>query len=176
MMSPRIDVRAGHAHAGRWVTPTHGGIAATSVAFTSGRVHLVQFQLPEARVVDGITYVVGATADGNVTAGIIGPVAVTADTAQGAAVLVQSTSTAQGTINDAQRVDLTPTLLAPGIYYAALEGSSGSGTYMRQSNQRQAVGLNQYYDRDGGYGALTDPTPAVVDTGSVAPALRIRLA
>lgn len=160
---------------GRWLTPIHGGIAATSQTFTAGRVYLVQFTLDQAWLIDGISYVVGSAAAGNVRAAIIGPI-VTADTAAGAAVLVESASVAQGTINSPQLVALTATAAAPGVYYAALQGDNATGTYMRQSNQLQAAGTAQTYDRAGGYGAFTAPTPAVSDTGSAMPALRIRLA
>lgn len=160
---------------GRWLTPTHGGIATTSQTFTAGRVLLLQFEVSQPVTVDGISYVVGATSAGNVTVGIIGPVTATGDTAAGGAVLVQSASTAQGTATTAQLVSLTATQLTAGVYYAALEGSDVTGTYARQSNQAQGLGLVQYYDRAGGYGALTATTPAVTDTGSAAPGLRLRI-
>lgn len=161
---------------GRWLTPVHGGVAATSQTFTAGRVLLVQFHVPIACVSDGLAYAVGGTAAGSVTGGIIGPIARTGDTAAGGAVLAESASTAQGSINTVQVLTWTAVALAPGVYYAALEGSDNTGTYMRQSNQSQAAGLVQYYDRSGGYGALTATTPAVTDTGSAAPGIRIRLA
>lgn len=160
---------------GRWVTPYHGGVATSSQTFTVGRVLLVQFELIAPRVVDGLAYIVGAVSAGSVTAGIVGPIASATDTALAAPVVAQSASTAQGTINTAQFLSWTPVLLPAGVYYAALEGSDVTGTYMRQPNGVQATGLVQFYDRAGGYGTLTDPTPAVTDTGSSAPGLRIRL-
>lgn len=160
---------------GRWLTPLHGGLATTSQTFTAGRVYLVQFTVQKTQQVDGIAYVVGATAAGNVRAAIIGPTANTADTALGAAVLIESASVAQGTINTPQLIALTATSLAPGVYYAALQASDATGTYMRHSNQLQAAGFSQTYDRGGGYGAFTTPTPAVTDTGSALPGLRIRM-
>jgi hypothetical protein len=160
----------------RWATPVHGGIATTSQTFTAGRVVMAQFALTATRTVDAISYIVGSTSNGNVRAGIIGPVALTADTAQDSAVAVQSASVAQGTANQAQLIALPATVLRAGIYYVALQGDSATGTYMRQANQAQAPGLAQIYDRSGGYGAFTEPTPAVTDTGSGVPGLRVRLA
>jgi hypothetical protein len=160
----------------RWLTPIHGGIALTSQAVTAGRVYLVQFVLPAARVIDGITYVVGSASTGNVRVGIVGPVAVTADTAAAAPVLVQSASVAQGSANSPHFVSLTATPAPAGVYYAAFQGDNASGTYMRHGNQLQVAGITQTYDRAGGYGAFTDPTPAVSDGGSAMPGLRIRLA
>lgn len=158
---------------GRWLIPQHGGLATTSQTFTIGRCYLVQFTVTRAQQVDGIAYVVGATAAGNVRAAILGPI-VTADTAAGAPVLIESASIAQGTINSPQLLPLTATTMAAGIYYAALQASDVTGTYMRHSNQLQAAGTAQTYDRAGGYGAFTNVTPAVTDTGSALPGMRIR--
>lgn len=164
------------ASSGRWLTPVHGGLAVTSQTVTVGRAVLVQFTVGSARAVDAICYIVGSTAAGNVRAAILGPVTVTADSAVNAPVAVQSASVAQGTANQPQVIDLPRTSLAPGVYYAAIQGDTATGTYMRQGNQAQAPGLLQIYDRAGGYGPFTDPTPTVTDTGSAAPGLRIRLA
>ena len=161
---------------GRWLTPVHGGIAATSQTFTAGRVLLVQVEVTAACLLDGLTYVVGTTSAGNVTGGIVGPVGRTSDSAATAPVLAQSASTAQGTANAMQALTWTPVYAAPGIYYATLEGSDATGTYMRLGNQTQASGVGFQYDRSGGYGALTNPTPAVTETGSALPGIRVRIA
>lgn len=161
--------------AGRWLTPVHADVVSTSQTFTVARCYLVQFTLATARQINGISYVVGAVAAGNVRAAIIGPI-VTADTAEGAPVLVESASVAQGTINSPQLVSLTATAAAAGIYYAALQADDVTGTYMRVGNQLQAAGISQTYDRAGGYGAFTATTPTVTDTGSALPGMRIRLA
>lgn len=161
---------------GRWITSYHGGVVVTSQAFTAGRVLLAMFDLPVDRTIDGIAYVVGATSNGNVRVGIMGPVTLTADTPVGAEVVVQSASVAQAAANSAQLVALTPTPVVAGLYYAALQSDSGTGTYMRHSNQGQAPGLGAFYDRAGGYGAFVSPVPSVTETGTALPGLRIRLA
>lgn len=163
--------------AGRWLQPLHGDIAATSQTFTAGRVLLLQFTVPIPVLADALTYVVGGTSNGNVTGGIIRPVSPFADSADAGVVVAESASTAQGTINDHQVLAFTAAVwLAPGTYYAALEGSSATGTYMRVGNQRQAPGLGAFYDRAGGYGALTTPTPTTTDNGSAMPGLLVRVA
>lgn len=161
---------------GRWLTPVHGGVAATSQTFTAGRVLLVQIVVPEACRVDGLAYTVGATSAGNVIGGIVGPVGVSTDSPDAAVVLAQSASTAQGTANTAQVLTWTAITLAPGIYYAALEGSDVTGTYFRHGNVQQAPGLGATYDRAGGFGALTSPTPTSTATGNNLPGVRIRVA
>lgn len=160
----------------RWATPYYNAIAATSQTFTVGRALLAMFALPVPRTVDGIAYVVGGVSAGSVRAGIIGPTALAADTPQGALVAVESAAVAQGTINSYQLVPLTPTLLPAGLYYVGLQGSDATGTYQRITNQPQAPALSFQYDRAGGFGAFTSPTPAVTETGTLIPGLRVRLA
>jgi hypothetical protein len=165
----------------RWVAPHYNSLASTSVTFTVGRVYLMMFELPFGGMIDAVSYIVGATSAGNMTAGIYGPTAsLTTDTCAGAALLGSSASTAQGTTNAAQLLTLSSPVVAPaGIYYAALEGSDATGTFMRNTNQPQvpnSAGWCEYYDRSGGYGAQTDPCPAVTQTTSNFPGLRVRLA
>jgi chitinase len=150
------------------------GIAATSQTFTVGRVLLTEFSVKNPVVVDAITYPVFATSAGDVTVGIYGPIG-TRETSTGAALIVQSASTAQGTANTPQTITIADTLLQPGTYYVALEGSDATGTYARNTNQTQIVGFGAFYDRGGGYGALTDPAPATTTTGSALPGMKIRV-
>lgn len=169
-----------HSHnvAGRWLKPHQSGIADTSETFVVGRVMAAMFDIPVTAMLDGVAYVVGATAAGNVRVGIYGPLASrTTDTCEAAPLLVESASTAQDGINTPQLITFTATLAEAGVYYAALEGSDVTGTYMRLIDQSQAPGvLTAYYDRAGGYGALTNPCPAVTESGTSVPGLRVRVA
>jgi hypothetical protein len=158
----------------RWLQPLQGyGIAATSQTPTAGRVLLMLFEVNNPCYVDAVVYQVAGTSAGNVTAGLYRPV--TEDTAEGATVVVQSSSTAQGSINTPQTVTFTSTYLAPGRYYTALEFSDATATYLRHTNASQITGWAQFYDRSGGYGALTDPCPSVTSSGSVMPGVRVRV-
>lgn len=162
---------------GRWLYPIETTTAAnTSQTFTVGRVVLAQFVVPRACVIDGLAYTVGTTAAGNVIGGIVGPVAVTADSAVGAVVVAQSASTAQATQSTSQVLTWTAVRVAAGLYYAALEGSDATGTYMRPTSAVSPAGTVMRYDRAGGFGALTDPTPAVAEQVGTIPGFRIRLA
>jgi len=160
----------------RWLAPFHGGFApaSTSQTFTAGRVLMAEFSVPQTRTVDRICYIVGATSNGNVTVGIYGPVTTT-ETSTGVTLLVQSSSTAQGTANSSQCITVSDTVITAGTYYVALEGSSATGTYMRQTNQEQIVGWGAFYNRGGGYGTLTTPAPTTTDTSSAIPSMKIRL-
>lgn len=161
---------------GRWLVPVEMfGAASTSQTFTVGRVVLAQFVVPRACLIDGMAYTVGTTAAGSVTGGIVGPVSVTSDSAAAAPVVAQSASTAQATQSTSQVLTWAAVLVQPGIYYVALEGSDATGTYMRPSSAVMPVGAVMRYDRAGGYGTLTDPTPAVADL-TLPAGYRIRLA
>lgn len=157
----------------RWVQPFGLAIAGTSSTGTIGRVYMVEFEIETPQTVDAVSYTVGALSNGEVTTGIVGPLTVE-ETAAGLAVVVQSASTAQATANTGHVVTFTPTLLAKGRYFACLELSSGTGTFLRQSNIVTIPGIWKYYDRGGGYGALTSPTPATTDLSTGMPAMFIR--
>lgn len=159
----------------RWLAPFHGSFApaVTSQTFTAGTVLMAEFQNPVPGTVDQLCFVTGGTSAGEVTVGIYGPV--TAETSTGAALLVESASTAASTINVPHCIALTATYMPAGLYYAALEGSDATGTYMRHSNQTQIVGYGATYARGGGYGALTNPAPVTTNTGSAIPGLKIRV-
>jgi hypothetical protein len=162
---------------GRWLYPIEATTAAnTSQAFTVGRVIVAQFVVPRSCLIDGLAYTVGTTAAGNVIGGILGPVALTADTALAAPVVAQSASTAQATQSTNQVLTWAAIRVAAGIYYAALEGDNATGTYMRPSSAVSPSGTVQFYDRAGGYGTLTDPTPAVTNLIGTVPGFRIRIA
>jgi hypothetical protein len=162
---------------GRWLYPIEGTSAANaSTTFTVGRVLLAQFVVPRACTIDGIQYVVGSVSAGNVIGGILGPVAQTADTALAAAVVAQSASTAQAGTSTSQVLTWTAVRVQAGIYYAALEGDNATGTFMRPSSAVSPNGTVMFYDRSGGYGALTDPTPAVTNMVGTIPGFRIRVA
>ena len=163
--------------AGRWLRPTMGDVVTTSAAFgTAGRAFVAQVQVPAPVLVDAVSYVVGATASGNVIVSLLRAVSLTADTPVGGTVVAESASTAQGGANDYQMVAFAgPALLAPGYaYYVALQGSSATGTYMRLNNQRQAPALAGYFDVAAGFGPVTIPA-SWTDTGSGIPGLLLRV-
>jgi hypothetical protein len=156
----------------RWIKPFHSDMATTSQEYTAGRVLMVLFEVPEPVYVDGISVINGATADGNLTVGITR--AITEEVGTGSVLVVESASTAQSGTNTAQFIPLTPTYLKAGRYFACVESSSNTATYMRIANQRQVLGWNGYYARSGGYGALTNPSPEWTETGSAVPAIYVR--
>jgi len=159
----------------RWLTPYLTTVASTSQAAAAiGRVYLMEFEVPTTVTVDAVAWENAATVTGNVTVGIYGPI-ITEETCAGAAVKVQSASTAVGSANTTQTIALTPTVLTPGRYYVALEFDSTTTTFYRSASVTGGIiaGMAQTYDRASGYGALTNPCPAVT-TGAIFPGIFVR--
>lgn len=111
---------------GMALSPAGTGIgmlsAVSGVPIAANRVTYFPFLIYEPVTVVKMSYIVGATASGNVDIGIYG--------AQGHR-LVNSGSTAQGTINTLQELDITDTTLLPALYFMAITLSSATGTYFR---------------------------------------------
>lgn len=168
---PRLRI-GGQAVQQRWIKPYHTGIAITSQTMTTDRFIYAEFESLTGGWVDQICYIVGATQNGNVTLLIYGPV-VTEETIIGASKLIESASTAQGSINSSQCINVTATYLTPGRYYVGLQGDNSIGTYMRQSNQTQVSGWGGYDDHV--YGSLPATATTTIVTGSAIPALHVRL-
>ena len=163
------------ANKSRYLSAYHNGVAVTSVTATAGRVVLILFEVPFDCKVDAIIVQNVATVAGNATVGIYGPIAFATDTCLDAPLLIESASTALSGASQPQIITFTETDLIAGKYYMAVEYSDATHTYLRQANSSQVVGWGQYYDRGGGYGALTNPCPAVTNTGTALPGLRVRI-
>lgn len=99
-------------------------LATSGVPRAANEVYYYPFAMYEAAVAVKLSYAVGATASGNCDLGIY-------DSQKNR--LVNSGSTAQGSINTLQELDITDTLLAPGLYYMAITLSSATGTFIRTS-------------------------------------------
>lgn len=162
-------------HIRRWLHPHQFSLAATSaIPGAAGRVYLLLFDVERTTTVDGITIQNVATVAGNVTVGIYGPIP-TEETCAGAALKANSADTALSGTNAPQFVPFTaPVKLAKGRYYMAIEYSDVTHTFLRGTNTSLITGWTQYYDRASGYGALTDPCPAITNTGNNMPGAQVR--
>jgi hypothetical protein len=159
----------------RWIFPFYDYAAGGSQAAGAGRVLGSEFQPLGPCNAAGIAYEVGSVSNGNVRVGIYGPATAPEEMA-GTAVIAESADTAQGSINTGQTVLFaTPVSLAPGsLYYAAIEFSSATGTFLRIVTSVSVTGFLPYYDRSGGYGALTNPAPAVLhNINALRPVLKV---
>lgn len=160
----------------RWASPYHTAVTVTSQTFVAGTVFAALFEVTQPVVADQMCYVVGGVAQGSVRMGIYGPV-VTEETMLTSPLLATTASTSQSaiSINSPHCIDLTTNPeLKQGRYYMVLQGADATGTYMRNSNTAQVTGWGQSYARGGGYGAFTDPAPAMTNTGSAIPGIRVR--
>jgi len=132
----------------------------SSTTPTAGRVHLSQIQISSPVIATGITFTNVATIAGNVYVGIYAEGAL--NTPAGGALLATSISTAHAGANASQSIDFTaPINLSAGVYYLAIEFSDATATIVRGGNTSFFPGALHSYDRGGGYGALTNPCPAV---------------
>ena len=160
----------------RYFRPYHSTIAVTSQIATAGRVILHLVEVSSSCIVDAVIIVNAATVAGNVTIGLYGQVPLTTDSCVGIPLIAESASTAQSGASTAQIISFTSsTYIGAGKYYIAVEYSDATATYMRNSNQVQVPGWIQYYDRAGGYGALTNPCPVIVETGSSSVGCNLRV-
>lgn len=158
----------------RWLKPNHYAVGTADGTPVAGTVYSALIEVPEDTLVDAIGIVNGTVASGNFRVGIYGPV-VTEDTMAGSALVYDSGDIAQSGTNVAQLHTMSSTkLLTKGRYYASLQFDNTTARFVRQGNQTQAVGWVQTYARGGGYGAFTNPAPAMTDTGSNCPVILLR--
>ena len=164
----------------RYLFGMHGGpmIPSLSQTATAGRVFMQLIEVQEGSVVDAIAFTNAGTVAGNVTVGIYGPVTKASEETDGSGlpVVVQSSSVATVGANASQFVSFTATYLRPGRYYAAVEFSDATQTFARHSGTFLDLvpGIGRHYDRAGGYGALTDPSPSAGQNQTSLPAVRLR--
>jgi hypothetical protein len=101
------------------------------------------------------------------------------DTPVGGAVVVQSASIAKSGTNRTQEFTVATTSLQPGLYWIALVSDENTTKFDRYGVSEFFTGgtfFAAYYDRGGGYGALTDPCPAITALTSMALHAFVRVA
>lgn len=154
---------------GRFALPLGPSSSVTSQAATANRVYLTEFELLTAQTVNGVIYNVGTTSNGNIRAHIFGPV-VTDEVAAGLTLPVESASIVQAAINTVQTLLLADTVLQPGRYFAGIQFSSATGTFMRTSNITGGLlpGTQKYFD-NGSFAVATTPCPATTASDSAHP-------
>lgn len=133
---------------------------------TAGRVYLTPLIIKDTVTVDRIGLTMDDPTAGNWTVGIY---ADNGDTPQGGDLIVESASTSKGASWTSQEITITPTTLQPGTYWLAIQSDEVTTVIMRTSSMYSGITLNpRYYDRGGGYGALTNPCPALTATSFAA--------
>lgn len=174
-MGTRIENRPTINYA-RYITPKL--FSSSTATYTAGRVIIQAVEVPYTVIADGINFYNGGTAAGEVVVGIYQPLEATPETAVDAVVIAESVSTVLVGTNTNQTVTFaTPVTLQPGLYYIAIELSDATHTLFRPAATTlpQKTDFQVYYDRAGGYGALTNPCPAVSKTTGMAIICAIRV-
>lgn len=158
----------------RWIFPENVGVATTSGSSAAGRVVVCAFKVEYGLTVSGVQFINVATVAGNITVGIYGPL-VTEDICDGSPLIASSTSTAAAGANQSQYIAFSSNVyLQPGRYYVAIEASDATHTFGRVTINNLIAGYAGSYDRGGGYGALTNPCPAVTPSQTNYPCFAIR--
>ncbi len=140
----------------------------------AGTAYCDLFEVRNDTLVDQIVIGNGTAVSGNYRVGIYGAVT-TEDTMAGAPLVYDSGDIAQSGTSTSQAHNLSSNkMLSKGRYYACLMFDNTTARFLRDGNQKQVTGWVQTYARGGGYGAFTDPAPAMTDTGSNSPAIYIR--
>lgn len=141
-----------------------GGHAERTLA-VAGRVYLVPIELEEGTVMDALAFAVRGTAAGNVILGMYHDSgAIAPKTPAGGALIAETPSTAVAGTFRVQEIEVTDAWLPPGLYWVAIESDGTTLTVTGHGDGEMDTGgtlRTYYYDRDGGYGALADPCPAV---------------
>lgn len=147
----------------RILVPLHGNPHAGNSGVTIGRVYLRPLEVQFTVTVNSADIWVQAQA-GNVILGIYRD---NGDTPAGGAVVAETPSTVVGVATRAQEIAYSASArLTPGLYWVAFEASNSvTARFGRLEDdillESNATLRTWYYDRAGGYGALTDPCPVV---------------
>lgn len=164
----------------RYIKPLHWAPASTSLASPAdGRVSLALVQVTQRCQLKAIGWINGSAVQDNIYVGLYNAVWDAANarfTAAGGSIKYTSPELTQvGTNVYQEHILTTNVVLEEGFYYMFIETEGTTTTYQRQANQDQSTGWVQFYTRSGGFGAPTDPCPAITATGSNVPAMTLRV-
>ena len=133
---------------------------------TIGRVFLFPIEVPVDLTIDRITVAYRATVAGNVRVGIYAD-APAGDTPLAGVLQVESASVAKIGANRHHDIVVANTYLAKGLYWKAVQSDEVTTTFVEHAQYGTVPITRQpyYYDRVAGYGAFTDPCPAITAVG-----------
>jgi len=155
----------------RWWHGLNPGYNSLRTFVVIGTVYLALIEVRWKTEIDQIMYRVGGTQAGNIRVGLYRE-GTTIDDPTGGELIVESGSVAQIGVQRLHAVDVAPTVLEPGRYYAALQGDDITGTYLAIQNASTACPWSATYAH--GFGAFTDPCPALT-LESFAPLMWLRV-
>lgn len=152
-ITPRPVLRARYL----WVT-MFSPVEGANAFGIAGKVFIAPLDISWPIIIDRLIYIVGSTSAGGVRLGLYREGA-TADSPAGAELVVESGSVAQAAASTIQMVTVPQTVLIAAQYFLAIQGNNVTGTFQRTTDTGLSFGKS--YIRGGGYGAFTDPCPAV---------------
>jgi len=159
----------------RFWKPIYNSDVRATVTVTTARVYLIPIEVLVRCTVDRImVHQYEGTVAGNCRVGIYKD-GTTPDLPDGGALVVESASVAKAGINQKQLITIADTVLEPGLYWLAYESDENTTII---SSERGIFGIDpghRYYDRGGGYGALTNPCPATTGGNISCPFLLLRV-
>ena len=151
----------------RWIQSVHGINFVSNDDMTTGRVHLMPINIPVAMTIESIIVqqFTGVVA-GNMRLGIYEDAG---DTPATADLVVESASVAKAGTWRSQEVAIASTELEAGVYWIGIQSDEATTELVLTNLWGTTPNSVQpyYYSRSGGYGAFTDPCPAVtaIDNG-----------
>lgn len=157
----------------RYLPPIFNFNCNFSLTVVTARVYLTPIQVPVRMTVEAIAAAMVGTSAGNRIAGIYKD---NGNTPVGGALVVESASDAKVGTYQRDEISIADTQVEPGIYWLAYESDEATSILMSDAAGFTVGGTlqNCYYDRGGGYGALTNPCPAITNT-SLCPVLFLRV-
>lgn len=132
----------------------------TSYTMATARVYLMPIQVLFPSTVDRICVIYSGTRAGNMRVGIYTDAG---DSPFDGDLVVESASIAKSGTWRHQEFTIAATFLEPGLYWVAIQSDEATTVLLWLDGVGTVPVAHQpyYYDRGGGYGAMTDPCPAV---------------
>lgn len=136
-------------------------------AFVTARCYLAPVQIPVNLTIDRLGWLQDAVSAGNVRMGIYRDMG---DTPLGGALVVESASVAKAGTARKMELTIAATQLSPGLYWVCVQSDEATSSFTMGSQDMSNGGtiLTCQYDRGGGYGAFTNPCPAITTNAGVA--------
>jgi len=158
----------------KYMMPVFHIRADDTVTVATARCYLAPIEVRVRVTVDRIVVGWRTPAVGNVRAAIYKD---NGDTPEGGALVVESASVAKVGTWQKQEIVIASTVLEPGLYWLSIQSDENTSVVDSEVDGiAQGGTLNaKYYDRGGGYGAFTNPCPAVTLT-SDCPIIFLRVA
>jgi len=158
----------------RYLRPVFCHQANTALTMTTGRVYLIPVEVERKMTIDCICVPLSGTVAGNMRVGVY---ADNAETPAGGALLVESASVAKAGTYRRQEVAIADLLIEAGLYWLAVQSDEATTILLAEHNAFAIGGTleGKQYDRGGGYGAFTNPCPAVVAASNATVILSARI-